>query len=112
MSHNSTWIRITPATPIVVERDSGLFQMRAQSPRIEPVGGGVAMEWLISWWLDASGPEKSWQQTAARQNLFRRFQRQTSDIGKRAAITGHNQLAVLLNGVTARLVQGVHARKI
>src|SRR6188768_1141201 len=105
-------MRIIPTTPIVVERDSGSFQIRAQKPRNELVAGGLAMEWLISKGLDADSPEKSWQQTAARQNLFRRFQRQPNDVAERSRIRGHNQVAVLLNAVTARFIQRVHARKI
>ena len=102
-------MRITPITPIAVERDSASFQTRTQNPRRELGAGGLAMEWLMSTWLDAGGAEKSWQQTAARQNLFRRLQRQPDDIRERSPVAGNDQIAMLLNGITARLVQRVHA---
>src|SRR5687768_13474646 len=103
-------MRITPPTPIAVERDSGSFQIRAQRPRIE--AGGLATVWLMSKRRDANGREKSCQQTAAHQKLFRRFQRQSNDIGERTRVARDDEVAVFLNGISPGLVQCVHAPKV
>src|SRR5688572_640691 len=103
-------MRITPTTPIAVERDSGSFQIRAQRPRIE--AGGLATVWLMATRLDANGREKSCHQTAAQEKLFRRFQREPNDIGERASVARDDEIAVFLNRIPPRLVQCVHAPKI
>src|SRR5262245_32422214 len=64
------------------------------------------------WWLDASCRKKSYGETRTGQNLFRRFQRQSDDVRKGAAVPGHDQLAMLLNRVTAGFVERMHLREI
>jgi hypothetical protein len=44
-------MRITPATPIVVDRDSGSFHTRAQKPRNELVADGLTdRAWPMPVW--------------------------------------------------------------
>src|SRR5581483_5242267 len=98
---------MTPTSPTMIDRESGSSHARARARRYE-IGGEAAKSWLISGGLDADRDQKSWQQTAPGQNLFRRFQGQPNDIRVGAAVLGHNEFPVFLDRVAAGLVQRVH----
>src|SRR4051794_26923989 len=96
-----------------VERDSGSAHIRATTRRKEFAGKWVAMASFMALTAgDVNQPNKSCEETASGQNLFRCFQGEPNDVGKGSFIMGNNEFALLLNGVTPCLVEGVNPAQI
>src|SRR5262245_65485665 len=92
------WNSSVQATPMMMERCArSLSGAKGLS--------FVWASWVVTW-------AKSTRQTRLSQKLFHFFERQTHNICQRTRVTGHNEVAVLLDGVAAGLVEGVHPAEV